>query len=38
MIHYGIEYGIMQAYAEGLIMLLGAASKELPGASERPEI
>ena len=30
MIHNGIEYGLMQAYAEGFDILRGAASKELP--------
>jgi 6-phosphogluconate dehydrogenase len=30
MIHNGIEYGIMQAYAEGFNILHGAAGKELP--------
>jgi 6-phosphogluconate dehydrogenase len=30
MIHNGIEYGIMQAYAEGFDILAGAASPELP--------
>jgi 6-phosphogluconate dehydrogenase len=30
MIHNGIEYGLMQAYAEGLDILLNARSKELP--------
>jgi 6-phosphogluconate dehydrogenase len=30
MIHNGIEYGIMQAYAEGFNILRGAASEELP--------
>lgn len=30
MIHNGIEYGLMQAYAEGFDILKGAASKELP--------
>jgi 6-phosphogluconate dehydrogenase len=30
MIHNGIEYGLMQAYAEGFNILSGAASKELP--------
>jgi 6-phosphogluconate dehydrogenase len=29
MIHNGIEYGLMQAYAEGFNILRGAASKEL---------
>jgi 6-phosphogluconate dehydrogenase len=31
MIHNGIEYGLMQAYAEGFNILHGAASEELPG-------
>jgi 6-phosphogluconate dehydrogenase len=31
MIHNGIEYGLMQAYAEGFNILRGAASEELPG-------
>jgi 6-phosphogluconate dehydrogenase len=30
MVHNGIEYGLMQAYAEGLDILRGAASEELP--------
>nr|WP_320133914.1 decarboxylating 6-phosphogluconate dehydrogenase [uncultured Holophaga sp.] len=30
MIHNGIEYGLMQAYAEGLDILKGAANPELP--------
>lgn len=30
MIHNGIEYGLMQAYAEGFDIMLGATSKELP--------
>jgi 6-phosphogluconate dehydrogenase len=30
MIHNGIEYGLMQAYAEGLDILKNAASKDLP--------
>jgi 6-phosphogluconate dehydrogenase len=30
MIHNGIEYGLMQAYAEGFDILKNAASKELP--------
>jgi 6-phosphogluconate dehydrogenase len=30
MIHNGIEYGIMQAYAEGFDILAGAASETLP--------
>ncbi len=30
MIHNGIEYGLMQAYAEGFDILLNARSKELP--------
>jgi 6-phosphogluconate dehydrogenase len=30
MIHNGIEYGLMQAYAEGFDILSGAHSKELP--------
>jgi 6-phosphogluconate dehydrogenase len=30
MVHNGIEYGLMQAYAEGLDILLNARSKELP--------
>jgi 6-phosphogluconate dehydrogenase len=30
MIHNGIEYGLMQAYAEGFDILRGAASAELP--------
>ncbi|HEX3858370.1 MAG TPA: decarboxylating 6-phosphogluconate dehydrogenase [Pseudolabrys sp.] len=30
MIHNGIEYGLMQAYAEGFNILRGANSKELP--------
>ena len=30
MIHNGIEYGLMQAYAEGFSILRGAVSEELP--------
>jgi len=30
MIHNGIEYGLMQAYAEGFNILRGAASEDLP--------
>ena len=30
MIHNGIEYGLMQAYAEGFHLLRGAASEQLP--------
>ena len=30
MVHNGIEYGLMQAYAEGFDILQGAASEELP--------
>ena len=30
MVHNGIEYGLMQAYAEGLDIFRNAASKELP--------
>jgi 6-phosphogluconate dehydrogenase len=30
MVHNGIEYGLMQAYAEGFNILRGAASDELP--------
>jgi 6-phosphogluconate dehydrogenase len=30
MVHNGIEYGLMQAYAEGLDILLNARSKDLP--------
>jgi 6-phosphogluconate dehydrogenase len=30
MVHNGIEYGLMQAYAEGLDILRGATSKDLP--------
>jgi 6-phosphogluconate dehydrogenase len=30
MIHNGIEYGLMQAYAEGFNILRGAASEQLP--------
>ena len=30
MVHNGIEYGIMQAYAEGFDIFKGAASQELP--------
>jgi 6-phosphogluconate dehydrogenase len=30
MVHNGIEYGLMQAYAEGLDILRGAKSEELP--------
>ena len=32
MIHNGIEYGLMQAYAEGFDILKNAASKSLPAA------
>jgi 6-phosphogluconate dehydrogenase len=32
MIHNGIEYGLMQAYAEGFDILRGAASESLPAA------
>src|SRR5471032_725635 len=37
MIHNGIEYGLMQAYAEGFDILQGKASTELP-ADERFEL
>jgi 6-phosphogluconate dehydrogenase len=30
MIHNGVEYGLMQAYAEGFNILVNAASKDLP--------
>ncbi len=30
MIHNGIEYGVMQAYAEGFDIMRGARSEELP--------
>jgi len=30
MVHNGIEYGLMQAYAEGFDILLNASSKDLP--------
>ena len=30
MVHNGIEYGLMQAYAEGFDVMRGAVSKELP--------
>ena len=30
MVHNGIEYGLMQAYAEGFNILRGASSEELP--------
>jgi 6-phosphogluconate dehydrogenase len=30
MVHNGIEYGIMEAYAEGFDILRGATSKDLP--------
>jgi len=30
MVHHGIEYGLMQAYAEGFDILRNAGSKELP--------
>jgi 6-phosphogluconate dehydrogenase len=30
MVHNGVEYGLMQAYAEGFDLLIGAASPELP--------
>jgi 6-phosphogluconate dehydrogenase len=32
MVHNGIEYGLMQAYAEGFDILRGAAAAQLPGA------
>jgi 6-phosphogluconate dehydrogenase len=31
MVHNGIEYGLMQAYAEGFAILRQAAARELPG-------
>jgi 6-phosphogluconate dehydrogenase len=31
MVHNGIEYGLMQAYAEGFDIMQGRASKDLPG-------
>ena len=34
MVHNGIEYGLMQAYAEGLEILKGAASDSLPEAQQ----
>jgi len=37
MIHNGIEYGLMQAYAEGFDILRGAASDKLP-AGERYQL
>jgi 6-phosphogluconate dehydrogenase len=37
MIHNGIEYGLMQAYAEGFNILRNAASEELP-ADQRFEV
>lgn len=37
MVHNGIEYGLMQAYAEGFDILRGKASPELP-AAERFEL
>ena len=37
MIHNGIEYGLMQAYAEGLDIMKGAASDKLP-ANQRYEL
>jgi len=37
MIHNGIEYGLMQAYAEGLDILKGAANESLP-ANQRYDI
>ena len=37
MVHNGIEYGLMQAYAEGFDILKGKASEKLP-ADERFEI
>jgi 6-phosphogluconate dehydrogenase len=30
MVHNGIEYGLMQAYAEGFDVMRGASSKDLP--------
>jgi 6-phosphogluconate dehydrogenase len=32
MVHNGIEYGVMQAYAEGFDVLKGAAKEEVPEA------
>ncbi len=32
MVHNGIEYGLMQAYAEGFDIMRGAASRDLPEA------
>jgi 6-phosphogluconate dehydrogenase len=37
MVHNGIEYGLMQAYAEGFDIFAGAASQELP-AEQRYEL
>jgi 6-phosphogluconate dehydrogenase len=37
MVHNGIEYGLMQAYAEGFAILKGRASEDLP-AAERFDI
>jgi 6-phosphogluconate dehydrogenase len=37
MVHNGIEYGLMQAYAEGFDILKNAASEALPG-EERLEL
>ena len=36
MIHNGIEYGLMQAYAEGFHLLRGAASEQLPEDERYP--
>ncbi len=34
MVHNGIEYGVMQAYAEGFDIMRGATSKDLAGAMQ----
>jgi 6-phosphogluconate dehydrogenase len=36
MVHNGIEYGLMQAYAEGFDIFRNAASKELPPEHRYP--
>ena len=33
MVHNGIEYGLMQAYAEGFDVMRGKASEDLPEMS-----
>ena len=36
MIHNGIEYGLMQAYAEGFDILSNASAATLPPIIDRP--